>query len=77
MIQDEAELAVVQKQLGRAERALEDLRQSVKNARTLEVLSEGYVDTIAELKAEIDDYQRTMAKTNGAVKKDRGEREKV
>jgi hypothetical protein len=55
---------VVRKQLALVEHALEDLRQDVlpKNKRNFEVFSEGYVDQIAELKAEIDSYAAASAR---------------
>jgi hypothetical protein len=68
MIQSDKGLAVVQEQLGRAERALASLRASVKNDRTFAIYSEGYVDQIAELKADIGSYLAAKRK-NGAAKK--------
>jgi hypothetical protein len=67
MIESEEELKVVQMQLGRAQRALASLRQRVKNERNFAVYSEGYVDQIAELQAEIDAYQsgKKSGKRNG------------
>ena len=67
MICNDSELAVVRKQLAVIEHALEDLRQDVlpKNKRNFEVFSEGYVDQIAELKADIDRYM--AAKQKGAA----------
>jgi hypothetical protein len=64
MICDDEELAVVRKQLALVEHALEDLRQDVlpKNERNFEVFSEGYVDQIAELKAEIESYAAAKQK---------------
>jgi hypothetical protein len=58
MIHDDEELTVLKKQLGRIERALEDLRQDVlpKNPRNYEIFAEPYIDQINLLKAEIDAY---------------------
>ena len=69
MICNDEELAVVQKQLALAEHALEALRQRVKTPRNLAVFSEGPVDQIAELKAEIDSYRAVKRKNaNGKTK---------
>ncbi len=59
MIRNDEELAVVRRQLALAEEALASLRAAVEpvNARNCEVLSEGYVDQIAGLQAEIREYQ--------------------
>jgi hypothetical protein len=69
MIRNNDELKVVQKQLSRIKSALSSLRRRVspKNKRNFEVLSEGYVDTIAELSAQIDAY-RAVAQKNGEAK---------
>jgi hypothetical protein len=58
MIRNDEEFEVVLKQLRRAEEALAALRMDVlpKNKRNFEVFSEGYVDQIASLKADLDDY---------------------
>ena len=58
MIRNDKELQVVLKQLGRAEEALAALRADVmpKNQRNFEILSEGYVDQVTALKADIDEY---------------------
>jgi hypothetical protein len=68
MICNDQELAVVQQQLALAEHALEALRQRVKNPRNLAVFSEGPVDQIAELKAEIENYQAVKRKAARAKK---------
>jgi phage host-nuclease inhibitor protein Gam len=71
MIRNAKELAVIRKQLGRIERALESLRQGIENPRQFAVLAEGYVDQIAELKAEIDSYRSEAHKkqrSNGQPK---------
>lgn len=62
MIRNNEELQVVRKQLHRIEKALDSLRQDVlpKNRRNFEILSEGYVDQIQELKKEIDAYSGIM-----------------
>ena len=68
MIYNDQELAVVRKQLGRAQSALAALRKRVKNERNFAVYSEGPVDQIAELKAEIEAYEEAAnknGKTNG------------
>ena len=78
MIHDDEELAVVQKQLARAEHALEALRQRVKNPRNLPVFSEGPIDQINKLKAEIDSYlKKTKGKRIRVAKKRTSKREKV
>src|SRR5947209_7992629 len=66
MICDDEELKVVREQLGRAKRALASLRRDVypKNKRNFAVFSEGYVDQIAELQAEIDAYEATAEKNS-------------
>ena len=58
MIQSTGDLQVVCDQLGRIEEALASLRSRVlpKNKRNFDVLSEGYVEMIEKLKAEIDEY---------------------
>jgi hypothetical protein len=70
MIHNDAQLAVVKEQLALAEHALEALRQRVKNPRNLAVFSEGPIDQINDLKAEIKAYlKKAKPKTNGVVKK--------
>ncbi|MCI0643239.1 MAG: hypothetical protein L0Y72_23270 [Gemmataceae bacterium] len=71
MIQNQEELTLVRKQLSRIEDALVSLRARLKNERNFAIYSEGYVDQIAELKAEIDAYQKA-AKKNGKDKRRRG-----
>lgn len=58
MIRNDDELTVVREQLTRAESALESLRREVfpQNARMYRVMSESYVDTILELRGQIDAY---------------------
>lgn len=58
MIRDDNELLIVRKQLSRIEDALASLRRDVlpQNQRNFEILSEGYVDQMAALMAEIDAY---------------------
>src|SRR5229473_2935547 len=58
MIRNDEELTAVRNQLALIEDALAALRRDVlpKNRRNYEVLSEGYVDQIAALRAEIDAY---------------------
>ncbi len=73
MICNVDELRVVRKQLARVENALASLRAAVlpKNKRNFEILSEGYVDQIAELKAELDSYRparKTKETGNGKRK---------
>ncbi|MCI0376835.1 MAG: hypothetical protein L0215_04465 [Gemmataceae bacterium] len=75
MIKNNSQLEVVQEQLARIERALTSLRARVKNERNFAIYSEGYVDQIAELRAEIDAYQKAAkknGKANGKDKKRRG-----
>jgi hypothetical protein len=69
MIYNDKGLAVVQKELALAEHALESLRQQVKNPRNFAVYSEGPVDQIAELKADIDGYLAAKRKNAAAKKK--------
>jgi hypothetical protein len=58
MIESFEEFKIVRKQLSLIEDALAALRSDVlpKNKRNYEVLSEGYVDQIAALRAEMDEY---------------------
>jgi hypothetical protein len=58
MIRTDEELAVVRSQLTLIEDALASLRREVlpKNKRNYEVLSEGYVEQIVKLRAEIEAY---------------------
>jgi hypothetical protein len=77
MIQDDEELAVVQKQLARAERALESLRRRVTNERNFAVYSEGYVDQITELKAAIAAYQANKRPAEGEQRKRPRQRQKT
>ncbi|MCI0376830.1 MAG: hypothetical protein L0215_04440 [Gemmataceae bacterium] len=74
MISNDEELKVVREQLGRAERALASLRSEVTNERNFAVFSEAYVDQIAELKAEIDAYQKAAKKNGKANGKDKRRR---
>jgi len=66
MIRNDEELAVVRRQLALAEDALASLRREVlpRNKRNYKVLSEGYADQIAALKATIRAY-RGKPKKNG------------
>lgn len=59
MIRNDDELAVVRKQLVRLAGALTALRRGVlpTNKHNYEVLSEGYVDQIAALRAKISEYR--------------------
>ena len=56
MIQGDDELKIVRDQMSRAESALESLRREVRpqNERMYQVMSEAYVDTILELREQID-----------------------
>jgi len=67
MIRDDEDLALVRSQCACIERALESLRADVfpKNPRNFAVFSEGYVEQIDILKAEIDEYlwKRHLART--------------
>jgi hypothetical protein len=67
MIQNQNELAETRKQLAHIEKALASLREDIlpKNKRNFEVLSEGYVDQIEILQAEIDAY---LGRTNGTIR---------
>ena len=58
MIQDYEELVVIRRQLALAEDALAILRRDIfpQNAKNFAVLSEGYVEQINALRAEIDAY---------------------
>jgi hypothetical protein len=58
MIESKDELQIVCDQLGRIEEALASLRSRVlpKKKRNFDVFSEGYVEMIEKLKAEIDEY---------------------
>lgn len=56
MIVNDIQLEVAKEQLGRVERALASLRAEVNNPANLAIFSEGYVEQIELLKAEIDDY---------------------
>jgi lysozyme family protein len=79
MIDSDKELAVVREQMALIEHALDALRKRVKNPRTFAVYSEGYVDQMADLKAEIDAYlKKAKPKSNGVAKKRKaGKREQV
>ena len=58
MIENDEQLRITHEQLGRMYRALADLRQEVKpvNPRKYAVFSEGFVDQVRQLRAEIDSY---------------------
>ncbi len=58
MIQNDDQLKVVRDQVTRAESALESLRRDVlpQNVRMYQVMSESCVDTILQLRAQIDAY---------------------
>jgi len=73
MITNDKELAVVRSQLALAEHALESLRKEVKNPRNFAVYSEGAVDQIAELKTEIEAYEKAKKnnRANGKSSKRR------
>ncbi|GEM_PF-6522697 len=73
MVCNDEQLEVVRQQLGRAERALASLRSEITNERNFAVFSEAYVDQIAELKSEIDAYEKA-AKRNGKANGKRGKR---
>lgn len=63
MIRNDEQMTIVRQQLGRIEDALASLRRDVlpKNKRNYEVMSEGYVDQIMALRAEIDAYLGIVA----------------
>lgn len=73
MMGNDEKLAVVRAQLARIENALASLRRRVTNERNFAVYSEGYVDQIADLKAEIARYRRGPKKepANGKRKSPR------
>ena len=56
MTENDEQLRITHEQLGRLYRALADLRQEAKpiNPRKSTVFSEGFVDQIRQLRAEID-----------------------
>ena len=58
MIQNDDQLSVVREQLSLAESALESLRRDMlpKNEKMYYLMSESYVDTIKELRGEVDTY---------------------
>jgi len=58
MIQTDADLEVVRKQLGRLETALQDLEEEVRpqSEKQFRLMSEIYVEHIARLRGEIDQY---------------------
>jgi hypothetical protein len=68
MIRNDDELLVVREQLSLVEEALAALRRDVlpMNKRNYEILSEGYVDQIAALKAELDAYVGAVPDPHGA-----------
>jgi phage host-nuclease inhibitor protein Gam len=66
MIANDEQLKLVQEQLGRIQRALASLRTDIKNDGQFAVLSEGYVDQIAELQAEIDSYEKSVRRDRKA-----------
>lgn len=60
MIRNNEQLKVVREQLSRAESALASLRSELRttNEKMYQVMSESYVDTILELRGQIDAYFR-------------------
>ena len=62
MIVDQNQLSVTMEQLGRALRALEDLKQNVlpKNSALFGVLSESCLDDLERLRNEINGYLNQM-----------------
>ena len=66
MIQNDAQLQVVREQLALAKHALASLRGEIKNPRNLALFSEGPLDQIAELKAEIAAYEKATKKSGKA-----------
>jgi hypothetical protein len=69
MIPNDEALAVVRQQLARAERALEALRRRKMHPSQLAVFSEGYIDQIADLRSEIDNYCRAAKKKDPSAGK--------
>ena len=59
MIGSDEDLAFMREQLGRIEAALEDLKRDVrpKSEKWFQLMSEAYVDEIAKLRREIEDYR--------------------
>jgi len=68
MIRNEAELVVVREQLALAESALESLRRRLDGHRNFALYAEGPIDQIAELKAEIAAYERSLKKKSKSNK---------
>ena len=58
MIQNDDQLSVVREQLSLAESALESLRRDMlpKNEKMYHLMSESYIDTIKELRGQVDTY---------------------
>ena len=69
-------VAVTRKQLARIQRALASLRRNVKNPGQLAVFSEGYIDQITALKADIRKYSALAKKSNGRAKSAPGRKQK-
>ena len=61
MIRSDADLAFLKEQLGRVEAAYRDLEQDVrpKSEKWFQLMAESYLDQIAKLRREIDDYRST------------------
>jgi hypothetical protein len=69
MIINDEQLKVVREQLSRAESALESLRRDVlpKNEKMYHVMAESYMDTIIELRGQIDSYMAINAHMVGMI----------
>jgi hypothetical protein len=69
MIANDEQFDVVREQIGRLERALQSLAREVrpKNPRQFEILAQGYVDQLATLRAEVDEYLGIAALKSHAV----------
>lgn len=81
MIHNDEQLKVVREQLTRAESALASLRSDVRstNEKIYQVMSESYVDTILELREQVDSYIRKElpSMNTGTLEVNRKQREKL
>ena len=58
MIANDEQFDIVREQIARLERALQSLAREVrpKNPRQFEIFAQGYVDQLATLRAQVDEY---------------------
>jgi len=81
LIHNDEQLKVVREQLTRAESALASLRSDVRstNEKIYQVMSESYVDTILELREQVDSYIRKElpSMNTGTLEVNRKQREKL